>query len=122
VAIVSHTILFMVYLNHTFCMESLFFYTFAKCCCHMRHHAPYLPSLRASYLPSFSFAFILLTMATCGTYHGIIGIQNGTHYNLNNKSFWRYEGFIPQHEGGDLPVEVFAFKGSSASTNKGFIC
>jgi hypothetical protein len=58
-------------------------------------------------------------MATCATYHGIIGIQNGTHYSLDNKTFWRYEGFVPEPEGGDLPVEVFAFKGSSASAKKG---
>src|SRR5437588_2382317 len=85
----------------------------------MMRHALHLPSLRVGYLSFFCFAFTLSTIATCATYHGIIGIQNGTHYSLNNKTFWRYEGFVPESEGGDLPVEVFAFKGSSASAKKG---
>jgi len=42
-------------------------------------------------------------MATRGTYHGIIGIQNGTHYNLDNKSFWRY---VPQSEGRSAASEI----------------
>ncbi|KAG2108046.1 PIF1-like helicase-domain-containing protein [Suillus discolor] len=45
-------------------------------------------------------------MATSASFHGVVGLQNGSRYQIDRKNFWRYDGFIATPELGDIRVNV----------------
>ncbi|KAG2038918.1 hypothetical protein BDR03DRAFT_270912 [Suillus americanus] len=55
-----------------------------------------------------------LTTMTSASFHGVVGLQNGSRYQIDKKNFWRYDGFLATPEIEDIRVYVFTF---SANTN-----
>ncbi|KAG1774663.1 hypothetical protein EV702DRAFT_1180643 [Suillus placidus] len=51
-------------------------------------------------------------MATSCTFHRLIGFQNASRYQYDNKNYWRYDGYIALPD-GDLAVAVFTFGATS---------
>ncbi|KAG2366073.1 hypothetical protein BDR07DRAFT_1397269 [Suillus spraguei] len=57
-------------------------------------------------------------MATSASFHGVVGLQNGNRYQIDKKSYWRYDGFIATPE-RDIRVNVFTFGANTASAEDG---
>ncbi|KAG1881056.1 hypothetical protein F4604DRAFT_1922076 [Suillus subluteus] len=57
-------------------------------------------------------------MATTCTFHGLVGIQNASRFQHDNKHFWRYDGYIALPD-GDLAVAIFTFGANTASSEDG---
>ncbi|KAG2068496.1 hypothetical protein BDR04DRAFT_769006 [Suillus decipiens] len=55
------------------------------------------------------------TMATSASFHGVVGLQNGSRYQIDKKNYWRCDGFIATPEIGDIRVNVFTFGANAAS-------
>ncbi|KAG1857635.1 hypothetical protein C8R48DRAFT_775554 [Suillus tomentosus] len=58
-------------------------------------------------------------MAVSASFHGVVGLQNGSHYQIDRKNFWRYDRFIATPELGDIRVNVFTFSANTASVEDG---
>ncbi|KAG2069800.1 hypothetical protein BDR04DRAFT_1101067 [Suillus decipiens] len=58
-------------------------------------------------------------MATSASFHGVLGLQNGSRYQIDGKNFLRYDGFIATPEIGDIRVNVFTFGANTASAEDG---
>ncbi|KAG2358142.1 hypothetical protein BDR07DRAFT_1418454 [Suillus spraguei] len=56
-----------------------------------------------------------ITMATSASFHGVVGLQNGSRYQIDKKNYWRCDGFIATLEMGDIRVIVFTFGANAAS-------
>ncbi|KAG2063631.1 hypothetical protein BDR04DRAFT_1123131 [Suillus decipiens] len=54
-------------------------------------------------------------MATSASFHGVVGLQNGSRYQIKKKNYWHYNGFIATPEMGDICVNVFTFGANAAS-------
>ncbi|KAG2105469.1 uncharacterized protein F5147DRAFT_838078 [Suillus discolor] len=52
-------------------------------------------------------------MATSASFHGVVGLQNGSRYQIDKKNYWRHDAFIATPELGDVRINVFTF-GASA--------
>jgi hypothetical protein len=61
---------------------------------------------------------ISTTMATSCTFHGLVGIQNASRYQYDNKHYWKYDGYIALPD-SDLAVAVFTFGANTASAEDG---
>ncbi|KAG1865186.1 hypothetical protein C8R48DRAFT_772884 [Suillus tomentosus] len=57
-------------------------------------------------------------MATSCTFHGLVGIQNASIYQYDNKHYWKYDGYIALPD-SDLAVTVFTFGANTASAEDG---
>ncbi|KAG2744317.1 hypothetical protein P692DRAFT_20838257 [Suillus brevipes Sb2] len=57
-------------------------------------------------------------MATTCTFYGLVGIQNPSRFQYDNKHFWKYDGYIALPD-GDLAVAVFTFGANTASSEEG---
>jgi hypothetical protein len=57
-------------------------------------------------------------MATTCTFHGLVGIQNTSQFQHDNKHFWRYDGYIALPD-TDLAIAIFTFGANTASTEDG---
>ncbi|KAG2126733.1 hypothetical protein BD769DRAFT_1461840 [Suillus cothurnatus] len=58
-------------------------------------------------MPSASPFFLGLcsafcTMATSASFHGVVGLQNPSRYQIDRKNYWRYDAFIATPEIGDI--------------------
>ncbi|KAG2357756.1 hypothetical protein BDR07DRAFT_1379902 [Suillus spraguei] len=60
----------------------------------------------------FSF---FITMVTSASFHGVVGLQNGSRYQIDEKNYWRYDSFIATLEMDDIHVNVFTFGANAAS-------
>jgi len=54
-------------------------------------------------MPSASPFFLgpcsaLSTMATSTSFHGVVGLQNPSRYQIDRKNYWRYHAFIATPE------------------------
>ncbi|KAG2366358.1 hypothetical protein BDR07DRAFT_1396276 [Suillus spraguei] len=56
-------------------------------------------------------------MTTSTSFHGVVGLQNGSRYQIDKKNYWRYDGFITTPEMGD--IRVFTFGANAASVEDG---
>ncbi|KAG2142179.1 hypothetical protein BD769DRAFT_1426089 [Suillus cothurnatus] len=59
------------------------------------------------------------TMATSASFHGIVGLQNTSRYQIARKNYWHYDAFIATPEIGDICVNVFTFGANTASAEDG---
>ncbi|KAG2083892.1 hypothetical protein BD769DRAFT_1540249 [Suillus cothurnatus] len=50
---------------------------------------------------------VLSTMATSASFHGVVGLQNPSRYQIDRKNYWSYDAFIATPEIGDIRVNVF---------------
>ncbi|KAG2365898.1 hypothetical protein BDR07DRAFT_1480782 [Suillus spraguei] len=57
-------------------------------------------------------------MVTSCTFHGLVGIQNASRYQYDNKHYWKYDGYIALPD-SDLAVAVFTFGANTASAEDG---
>jgi hypothetical protein len=58
---------------------------------------------------------VFSTMATSASFHGIVGLQNTSRYQIARKNYWHYDAFIATPEIGDICVNVFTFGANTAS-------
>jgi hypothetical protein len=75
-------------------------------------------------MPSASPFFLALcsalsTMATSASFHGVVGLQNPSRYQIDRKNYWRYDAFIATPEIGDIRVNEFTFGANTASSEDG---
>ncbi|KAG2064720.1 hypothetical protein BDR04DRAFT_1122371 [Suillus decipiens] len=54
-------------------------------------------------------------MVNSASFHGVVGLQNGSQFQINRKNYWWYDGFITAPETGDICVNVFMFGANTAS-------
>jgi hypothetical protein len=70
--------------------------------------------------PVFSWSlFSAQYYATSASFHGIVGLQNPSRYQIDRKNYWRYDAFIATPEIGDIRVNVFTFNANTASAEDG---
>ncbi|KAG2127743.1 hypothetical protein BD769DRAFT_1458881 [Suillus cothurnatus] len=60
-----------------------------------------------------------VTMATSASFHGVVGLQNPSRYQIDRKNYWRYDAFIATPEIGDIRVNEFTFGANTASAEDG---
>jgi len=58
-------------------------------------------------------------MATSASFHGVVGLQNPSRYQIARKNYWRYDAFIATPEIGDIRVNLFTFGADTASAEDG---
>ncbi|KAG2119827.1 uncharacterized protein F5147DRAFT_767295 [Suillus discolor] len=58
-------------------------------------------------------------MATSASFHGVVGLRNGSRYQIDKKNYWRYDAFIATLELGDVRINVFTFGANTASVEDG---
>jgi hypothetical protein len=68
---------------------------------------------------SLGLCSALSTIATSASFHGVVGLQNPSRYQIARKNYWRYDAFIATPEIGDIRVNVFTFGANTASAEDG---
>ncbi|KAG1850677.1 hypothetical protein F4604DRAFT_1934356 [Suillus subluteus] len=71
-----------------------------------------------------SHLFQLILIASCCTFHGVVGIENAAPYSIENRHFWKMDGFIPlpmdsEENTSDLPASIFTYGGRTAPPDDG---
>ncbi|KAG1848783.1 hypothetical protein C8R48DRAFT_836896 [Suillus tomentosus] len=83
-------------------------------CFHMSPSACHMSASGFSRLYPFSalccacvcLLFIFTAMANSASFHGVVGLQNGSRYQIDKKN---YDAFIATPELGDVRINVFTF-------------